>query len=156
MIGELVAEENAWASSKAQLPIATVGQQPGRMAWAGSPRERREMSAIVTEIQVGGGPLCNSLIGACQLFLGPDGRGRPKISFSIKLSNGEQRHITIRDDEQTVAYGDFEGLPSFLDYARESCEGAAGYDEEGRGNRWRSLPNRKNKADQRCRNREDR
>ena len=43
-----------------------------------------------------------------------------KMHFTIKLPNGETKHITIRDEDgETVAYGDFEGLPSFLDYSRQ-------------------------------------
>ena len=76
------------------------------------------MRAIVKEIQVGGVQSCGSLLEACgvlsQEFL------RLKINFLIELPNGELKTITIRDEEgETVAYGDFEGLPSFLDYAKE-------------------------------------
>ena len=45
---------------------------------------------------------------------------RAKINFTIELPDGKIRNITIRDeDNETVAYGSFEGLPSFLDYAKE-------------------------------------
>jgi len=48
---------------------------------------------------------------------GEDGY-RAKISFCIILPTSEVRQITIRDeDDMTIAYGDFEGLPSILDYA---------------------------------------
>jgi len=83
------------------------------------------MKAIVTEIQVGGFRTVSNLRDACEeytsMFLG---KGtvpfRTKIHFEIALPSGIRKVITIRDeDNQTVAYGDFEGLPSFLDYAKE-------------------------------------
>jgi len=49
---------------------------------------------------------------------------RSKMNFAIKLPDGKVKYITIRDeDEETVAYGDFEGLPSALDYAKEVING---------------------------------
>jgi len=40
-----------------------------------------------------------------------EGTDRAKINFSITLSNGIVKHITIRqEDDRVVAYGDFEGL----------------------------------------------
>jgi len=80
--------------------------------------------AIVTEIQVGGYHNCKSLEEACEAYLSLKGDleiiPRTKIHFDIKLPSGIMKTITIRDeDNQTVAYGDFEGLPSFLDYAEE-------------------------------------
>lgn len=81
------------------------------------------MKAIVTEIQVGGGTICHSLEKACITFKEMvDSRETPrtKIHFTIQLPTGEVKTITIRDeDDKTVAYGNFEGLPSFLDYAKE-------------------------------------
>ena len=75
--------------------------------------------AVVTEIQVGGAYLASSLEETCLLFVSKQ-PARPKISFAIRLPNGETKYITIRDeDEMTVAYGDFEGLPSMLEYAKE-------------------------------------
>jgi len=48
---------------------------------------------------------------------------RTKIHFTIQCPDGKVRFITIRDeDDGTVAYGDFEGLPSFLDYAKDVRE----------------------------------
>ena len=77
------------------------------------------MKAKVVEMQVGGLGLCASLCEACSELL--DGKTeRLKIHFLIELPDGRQRTITIRDrDGETVAYGDFEGLPSFMDYAKE-------------------------------------
>ena len=77
------------------------------------------MKAKVIGIQVGGYHTCHSLRDACKEYLSPDCT-RTKIHFFIELPNGERKAITIRDEENmTVAYGDFERLPSFIDYARE-------------------------------------
>lgn len=83
------------------------------------------MKAIVTEIQVCGGRIFNNLEEACKDYLQclKEGIDREKLNFSITLPNGEIKHITIRqEDGQIVAYGDFQGLPSFLDYAKEVTE----------------------------------
>lgn len=75
--------------------------------------------AVVKEIQVGGLYQAESLEEACEqyTFHRPE---RSKIIFVIKCQDGEERSITIRDEDgQTVAYGDFEGLPSFIDYSKE-------------------------------------
>jgi len=82
------------------------------------------MKAIVTEIQVGGFHTCSNLKDACEeyldMFMGDSIVPRTKIHFEIALPSGIRKTITIRDeDNQTVAYGDFKGLPSFLDYAKE-------------------------------------
>ena len=75
------------------------------------------MKAIVKEIQVGGVTIVNSLFLACHQYACED-PPRPKINFTIELPDGEIKAITIRDEgDETVAYGDFEGLPSMLDYA---------------------------------------
>lgn len=76
------------------------------------------MKAIVKEIQVGGYKTFTSLEEACHEFV--KGQPRPKMNFAIQLPNREIKYITIRDeDNETVAYGNFEGLPSMLDYAKE-------------------------------------
>ena len=78
------------------------------------------MKAQVIEIQVGGGKLCYSLAEACEAY---PFELRSKIYFLIELPNGDRKQITIRDeDAETVAYGDFKGLPSFMDYAKEIAE----------------------------------
>lgn len=81
------------------------------------------MKAIVIEIQVGGGQICDSLEDAADTFKDMtdyDQAPRTKMHFTIRLPTGEVKTITIRDeDDGTVAYGNFEGLPSFLDYAKE-------------------------------------
>ena len=80
--------------------------------------------AIVTSIQVGGAHNVSSLEEACRQYIkmvetASDGGYRAKIQFIIQLPK-DVKSITIRDeDDQTVAYGDFEGLPSFLDYSKE-------------------------------------
>ena len=82
------------------------------------------MKAIVKEIQVGGGLCFKNLEDACKEFVrmasnSSDTGYRAKILFAIELPTGTVKVITIRDeDRETVAYGDFEGLPSFLDYSK--------------------------------------
>jgi len=83
--------------------------------------------ATVIGIQVGGLDNYHNLENACKgyieylencaTYLIPP---RTKIQFAIQTPDGGTKYITIRDeDEETVAYGDFEGLPSFLDYSKE-------------------------------------
>jgi len=80
------------------------------------------MRAIVREIQVGGCNIYDSLEGACKAFARED-PPRKKINFTIELPNGECKSITIRDeDDITVAYGDFEGLPDSIEYAKDVCD----------------------------------
>ncbi len=85
------------------------------------------MKAMIVEIQVGGGKLVHSLTLAAREYVemmkSTDGY-RAKINFTIKLPNGEIKSITIRDeDDETVAYGNFDGLPNALDYAQEVVHG---------------------------------
>ena len=81
------------------------------------------MVAKIIDIQVGGGVIVNTLEEACREYLKMiDGQEtyRAKLNFTIELSNKEIKCITIRDEDTgTVAYGDFDGLPGFLDYAQE-------------------------------------
>jgi hypothetical protein len=83
------------------------------------------MKAIVKEIQVGGNHCVKSLEEACWEFTemvthSKDTGYRAKLNFTIKLPDGKIKSITIRDeDDETVAYGDLAGLPSFLDYSKE-------------------------------------
>jgi len=85
------------------------------------------MKAIVIEIQIGGLDIYHSLWNACREYANGVAHNtilRSKINFAIKLPDGKVKYITIRDeDEETVAYGDFEGLPSALDYAKEVING---------------------------------
>lgn len=81
------------------------------------------MKAVVREIQVGGLWMENSLESAARRYVAMINRidvPRTKMHFAIELPNGEKKHITIRDgDDETIAYGDFEGLPNMLDSAKE-------------------------------------
>ena len=80
--------------------------------------------ATVKEIQVCGGRIFGSLYEACQDYIQcvDEGIDREKLNFSIVLSSGEIKHITIRQvdevDDGVVAYGDFEGLPNALEWAQ--------------------------------------
>ena len=78
------------------------------------------MKCKVTEIQVGGLTIVHNLEDMCLEYLKLIYSGFPhrtKIHFSIKTENGD-KGITIREDDGIVAYGDFDGLESFLDYAQ--------------------------------------
>lgn len=83
------------------------------------------MKAIIKSIQVGGLYEASSLEEACKKYVGMitsarEEGYRAKIIFLIHLPNGEEKQLTIRDeDNQTVAYGNFVGLPTMLDYAKE-------------------------------------
>lgn len=81
------------------------------------------MKAIVKEIQVCGGHLFHNLAEACIDYLEClEYTDREKIHFTVFLSNGKTRGITIRqEDNQVVAYGDFDGLPDALEYAQDVC-----------------------------------
>lgn len=77
----------------------------------------------VIQIQVCGGKLCPTLETACQEYLEclMNDVDREKISFTIVLGKGQTKHITIRQESnRVVAYGDFEGLPNFLEYAQQT------------------------------------
>lgn len=81
------------------------------------------MAAIVKEIQVGGSKIVYSLEEACEEYLrilrDTEFPLPPKIHFTISI-DGRVESITVRDvDTQVVAYGSFDGIPSFLDYAEE-------------------------------------
>jgi len=94
--------------------------------------------AEVIEIQVGGCHTCTTLKDACEEYAEQAGetsiigeivdinRGtgtREKISFVIKLPNGEHRHITIRDEDgKTIAYGNLGELPSMTETYQEVQE----------------------------------
>ena len=78
------------------------------------------MKAVVKSIQVGGFHNCHSLEEACRYYTNCGDLEREKIIFVIELPDGTLKQITIRDEvNETVAYGDFEGLPSMLQYAEE-------------------------------------
>ena len=85
------------------------------------------MKAVVRWIQVGGGRICQTLEDACAGYnemmiesLEEGLQPRTKILFAIQCPDGQTRQITIRDEDgEVVAYGNFEGLPSVLGYAKE-------------------------------------
>ena len=84
------------------------------------------MKAKVIEIQVCGAITFRKwLSDACLEYikcvtLGID---REKIAFVIRLPDGSIKSITIRqEDDDIVAYGDFEGLPTMLDYVKTEKE----------------------------------
>ena len=88
-------------------------------------QEPRKM-ATVKEIQVCGGRIFTMLSDACLDYIQCIARGtdREKIHFAVVLADGQVKHITFRqEDEGVVVYGDFEGLPSFFDYAQEVTGG---------------------------------
>jgi len=86
------------------------------------------MIAKVLEIQVGGSKICRTLLSACLEY---PNCPRTKMHFTIELPNGEHKAITIRDDaDGVVAYGNFDGLPSFLDYANYALHGMARFTEK--------------------------
>ena len=77
--------------------------------------------ATVKEIQVCGGKIHKTLSEACLSYLESvaNGTDREKINFATLLTNGETKHITIRqEDNRVIAYGDFDGLPNALEYAQ--------------------------------------
>ena len=87
-------------------------------------KRNSKVIAKVKEIQVYGGNIHKSLLMACKEFAVNEWPELPqKICFVIELPNGETKQITIREEDRekdsiVVAYGSFEGLPSFLDYAK--------------------------------------
>lgn len=78
--------------------------------------------AKVKEIQVCGGTIHTSLYEACKEYIKSIDEGwteKEKLHFTIILSSGKVKCITIRQEgDGMVAYGDFEGLPNFLDWAQ--------------------------------------
>lgn len=81
--------------------------------------------ARVKEIQVCGGRLFTMLSDACLEYVQCIAQGidREKINFSVVLPDGQTKHITFRQEgDGIVVYGDFEGLPSILDYAKGVTE----------------------------------
>ena len=78
--------------------------------------------AKVKEIQICGGKISTSLYKACKEYVKVIDEGwidREKLSFTIILPSKEVKHITIRqEDDGMLAYGDFEGLPNFLEWSQ--------------------------------------
>jgi DNA invertase Pin-like site-specific DNA recombinase len=76
------------------------------------------MKAVVNEIQVNGGVIVHSLEEAITEY--HKNHDSFKLHFLITLPNGETKSITIRQEQSlTVAYGDFEGLPNFIEYSQD-------------------------------------
>ncbi len=79
--------------------------------------------AKVKEIQICGGPLAITLEAACYEYLRQlrQDTDREKLAFSIVLDTGETKHITFRQmDDGIHVYGDFEGMPNFLDWSKQT------------------------------------
>ncbi len=81
-------------------------------------KQKLEKIPIVEEIQVNGFCLSTTLP---QVLKAPSlGEIPYKISFCIRCLDGKNRQITIRqEDSRIIAYGDFEGLIDFIQYAQE-------------------------------------
>ena len=82
----------------------------------------------VKEIQVCGGNCYGNLYDACREYVRLVDEGavdRYKLNFTILTSTGIKA-ITIREDDDLVAYGDFTELPNFLEYAQESLRHNSG------------------------------
>jgi len=82
--------------------------------------KENKMKAIVKEIQIAGGHISHDLIDACEELIDVNEHydAPLKLHFTIVLPNKEIKSITIRQEgDEIVAYGDFDGLPDFLEYA---------------------------------------
>ena len=87
-------------------------------------QEPRKM-ATVKEIQVCGGRIFTMLSDACLEYLDCVAKGidREKLNFSVVMPDGKVKHITFRqEDDCIVAYGDFEGLPNFIEYCGDTIK----------------------------------
>jgi len=77
--------------------------------------------AKVREIQSCGGKISLRLMDACFDYLEDviDGTDRSKLNFSIETDSGDIKHITFcQEDNGIHVYGDFEGMPNFLEWAQ--------------------------------------
>ncbi len=77
--------------------------------------------AKVKEIQVCGGRVVTGLLSACDEFITEIDRetDRPKLHFAIVLDDGSIKSITFRQiGGEVEVYGDFEGMPNFLDWSK--------------------------------------
>ena len=78
--------------------------------------------AVVREIQIGGLTVVNTpqFSDLVKAFDWDSTEIIPmKVAFTITLPNGRTKHLTIRQETDCmIVYGDFDGLPSFLDYAQ--------------------------------------
>lgn len=78
--------------------------------------------AKVREIQVCGTRTTTRLSDACLGYLEEvtEGTDREKLNFSITLDDGTTKHITFRQENDGIhVYGDFEGMPNFLEWSRK-------------------------------------
>lgn len=78
--------------------------------------------AKVEEIQVCGGDTATTLIDACLVYIQAvdQDTDREKLNFSIILDDGTTKHITFRQENDGIhVYGDFEGMPNFLEWSRK-------------------------------------
>jgi len=79
------------------------------------------MKAKVIEIQVCGLDIHDNLYDACIDYVRRinEDTVNKNIHFGILLPSGGIKYITVRqEDDQVVAYGNFEGLPSATNYAK--------------------------------------
>ena len=77
--------------------------------------------AKVKEIQVCGGKFFDHLYYACVDYIKcrNEGVDREKLNFTVTLDSGETKHITFRQEDDGVhVYGDFEGMPNFLQWSQ--------------------------------------
>ena len=77
--------------------------------------------AKVKEIQVCGSRIATMLSDACLNYIEDIAQGtdRPKLNFTVVLDDGSIKHITFRQEDGGIeVYGDFEGMPNFLEWAK--------------------------------------
>jgi len=85
--------------------------------------------AKVREIQSCGGKIFQELSHGCYDYLDSisNGTDRPKLNFAIECDDGVTRQITIRQTDNGIeVYGDFEGMPDFVEWCKKHCESAQG------------------------------
>lgn len=79
--------------------------------------------AKVKEIQVCGGPIVTTLADACVSYIQEvtQGTDRAKLHFVITLGDYSIKCITFRQEDNGIhVYGDFEGIPDFLEWSKET------------------------------------
>ena len=76
--------------------------------------------AKVKAIQTNGYHICYTLKNACQELLDPANENAPeKMNIAVITLSGKVKHITLRqEDDGIYVYGDFEGMPDFVEYAQ--------------------------------------
>ncbi len=81
--------------------------------------------AKVKQIQICGGDIRTMLSDACVSYLQAltHGTDREKLNFAITLDDGTTKQITFcQCDDGIEVYGNFEGMPNFLDWAKKHTE----------------------------------